>query len=189
MVPEPYPTATDSRPRSPGATAASAAAGPSRRRHRTCGASTPGVHWRRTNPAAATEGRCRSRPKSRGTPCSHRRPGHRPLTTLREKLVKIGAKVISHVWYVTFQLAEVAMPRSLFHQIRSLMDDLRRRPFRRRRRNRQQVKTTAGVCLNGGELGQMAFSTRADHQNQAIGWLLKGCSSLDGGTMVRFPRF
>ena len=38
------------------------------------------------------------------------------LTTLREKLVKIGAKVVSHGRYVTFQLAEVAVPRSLFQK-------------------------------------------------------------------------
>ena len=50
------------------------------------------------------------------------------LTTLREKLVKIGAKVVSHGRYVTFQLAEVAVPRSLFQKILSLIDDLRRRP-------------------------------------------------------------
>jgi hypothetical protein len=31
------------------------------------------------------------------------------LTALREKLVKIGAKVVSHGRYVTFQLAEVAV--------------------------------------------------------------------------------
>ncbi len=36
-----------------------------------------------------------------------------PLTTLREKLVKIGAEVVSHGRYVTFQLAEVAVPRDL----------------------------------------------------------------------------
>jgi hypothetical protein len=39
------------------------------------------------------------------------------LTTLREKLVKIGAKVTRHSKYVTFQLAEVAMPRQLFAAI------------------------------------------------------------------------
>ena len=50
------------------------------------------------------------------------------LTTLREKLVKIGAKVVSHGRYVTFQLAEVAVPRSLSQKILSLIDDLRRRP-------------------------------------------------------------
>jgi hypothetical protein len=33
------------------------------------------------------------------------------LTSLREKLIKIGAKVVSHGRYVTFQLAEVAVPR------------------------------------------------------------------------------
>ncbi len=36
---------------------------------------------------------------------------------------------------------------------------------------------------------QMAFQTRTDLQNQAIGWLRKGCRSLGGGTVVRFPRF
>src|SRR5262252_8578005 len=32
------------------------------------------------------------------------------LTSLREKLIKIGARVVSHGRYVTFQLAEVAVP-------------------------------------------------------------------------------
>ena len=36
------------------------------------------------------------------------------LTTLREKLIKIGAKVVSHSKYVIFQLAEVAAPHKLF---------------------------------------------------------------------------
>ena len=39
------------------------------------------------------------------------------LTTLREKLIKIGAKVTRHSKYVTFQLAEVAVPRKLFAAI------------------------------------------------------------------------
>jgi len=39
------------------------------------------------------------------------------LTTLREKLVKIGAKVTRHSKYVTFQLAEVVVPRQLFAAI------------------------------------------------------------------------
>ena len=53
---------------------------------------------------------------------------HWSLTTLREKLVKIGAKVVRHGRYVTFQLAEVAVPRSLFRKILSMIGDLRRRP-------------------------------------------------------------
>jgi hypothetical protein len=52
---------------------------------------------------------------------------HWSLTTLREKLIKIGAKVVRHGRYVTFQLAEVAVPRRLFRKILSLIDDLRRR--------------------------------------------------------------
>ena len=35
------------------------------------------------------------------------------LTSLREKLIKIGAKVISHGRYVTFQMAEVAVSRQM----------------------------------------------------------------------------
>ena len=42
---------------------------------------------------------------------------HWSLTTLREKLVKIGAKVVAHSRYVTFQMAEVAIPRRLFETI------------------------------------------------------------------------
>ncbi len=53
---------------------------------------------------------------------------HWSLTTLREKLVKIGAKVVSHGRYVTFHLAEVAVPRELFRKILNLIDDLRPRP-------------------------------------------------------------
>jgi len=36
------------------------------------------------------------------------------LTSLREKLVKIGTKVVSHGRYVTFQIAEVAVSRQMF---------------------------------------------------------------------------
>ncbi len=53
---------------------------------------------------------------------------HWSLTTLREKLVKIGAKVVSHGRYVTFQLAEVAAARELLRKILSLIDDLRPGP-------------------------------------------------------------
>ena len=53
---------------------------------------------------------------------------HGSLTTLREKLVKVGANVVRHGRYVTFQLAEVAVPRDLFRKILRLIDDLRPRP-------------------------------------------------------------
>ena len=50
------------------------------------------------------------------------------LTSLREKLIKIGAKVVSHGRYVTFQMAEVAMPRQMFAEILSLIARLRAPP-------------------------------------------------------------
>lgn len=39
------------------------------------------------------------------------------LRTMRERLVKIGAKVVSHARYVTFQMAEVLVSKSLFYEI------------------------------------------------------------------------
>jgi DDE family transposase len=53
------------------------------------------------------------------------------LTTLREKVVKIGAKVIAHARYTVFQMAEVAVPRDLFRCILAMIDDLRPRQVAR----------------------------------------------------------
>ena len=39
---------------------------------------------------------------------------HCSLTTLREKLIKIAAKVVIHSRYAIFQMAEVAVPRESF---------------------------------------------------------------------------
>jgi Transposase DDE domain group 1 len=50
------------------------------------------------------------------------------LTSLREKLIKIGAKVVSHGRYVTFQMAEVAVPRQMFAEILALIARLRPPP-------------------------------------------------------------
>jgi hypothetical protein len=49
------------------------------------------------------------------------------LTTLREKLVKIGAKVVTHARYAVVQMAEVALPRHLFGCVLALIDNLRPR--------------------------------------------------------------
>ena len=50
------------------------------------------------------------------------------LTSLREKLIKIGAKVVSHGRYVTFQMAEVVVSRQMFADILSLIARLRATP-------------------------------------------------------------
>ena len=50
---------------------------------------------------------------------------HWSLTTLREKLIKIGAKVVTHARRVIFQMAEVAVPRELFQSILKAIDRLR----------------------------------------------------------------
>ncbi len=48
---------------------------------------------------------------------------HWSLTTLRDKLIKIGGKMVRHARYVTFQLAEVAIPRRLY---RAILERIRR---------------------------------------------------------------
>ena len=48
---------------------------------------------------------------------------HWSLTTLREKLIKIGAKVVTHSRYIIFQMAEVAVPKRLF---RAILERIRR---------------------------------------------------------------
>ena len=47
------------------------------------------------------------------------------LTSLREKVVKIGAKVVAHGRYLVFQMAEVAVPRELFRGILNRIARLR----------------------------------------------------------------
>ena len=47
------------------------------------------------------------------------------LTSLKEQLIKIGAKVVSHGRYVTFQMAEIAVSRHMFAEILSLIARLR----------------------------------------------------------------
>ena len=51
------------------------------------------------------------------------------LTSLREKLIKIGAKVVSHGRYIAFQMAKVAIPRRMFQEILRLIAELRPQPL------------------------------------------------------------
>ena len=51
------------------------------------------------------------------------------LTTLKEKLIKIGAKVVCHARYVAFQMAEVAVPKTLFAEILQMIGELRPLPI------------------------------------------------------------
>ena len=50
---------------------------------------------------------------------------HWTLTTLREKLIKIGAKVVRHSRQLLFQMAELAVPRELFRAILERIGRLR----------------------------------------------------------------
>jgi hypothetical protein len=48
--------------------------------------------------------------------------------SLKDKLIKIGAKVVSHGRFVIFQMAEVAIARQMFQEILRLIAELRPQP-------------------------------------------------------------
>jgi hypothetical protein len=50
------------------------------------------------------------------------------LKSQKEKLIKIGAKVVSHGRHIAFQMAEVSIPRDLFADILQLIVELRPPP-------------------------------------------------------------
>jgi len=47
------------------------------------------------------------------------------MTTLRDRLAKIGAKIVRHGRSTTFQMAKVMVSRGLFQQIRDAIAALR----------------------------------------------------------------
>jgi hypothetical protein len=53
---------------------------------------------------------------------------HWSMTTLRDRLVKIGAKIVRHGRSITFQVAEVMVPRDLFQKILDAIAALRPLP-------------------------------------------------------------
>ena len=54
---------------------------------------------------------------------------HWSLNTLRNKLIKIGAKVVQHGRYIAFRLAEIDVLRTLFAKILRLINWVRPAPL------------------------------------------------------------
>ncbi len=50
------------------------------------------------------------------------------LTSLREKLIKTGARLVRHARYAVFQFAEAALPRVVFAGVLRLINGLRDPP-------------------------------------------------------------
>ncbi len=50
------------------------------------------------------------------------------LTSVKEKLIKIGSKIVSHGRYVAYQMAEVVIPQNLFGDILRMIAELRPPP-------------------------------------------------------------
>ena len=104
------------------------------------------------------------------------------LRTLRDKLIKIGAKVVSHSRYVIFQMAEVAVPRILFREI---LDRIRQLRF-------LTISARPGWCVELLKIGLKEWrSTAAVCQNIGGKWVLGVCARLFGGfqhDMLEFSR-
>lgn len=49
------------------------------------------------------------------------------LTSLRDRMIKIGAKAIRHARYIILQLAKVAVPRSLWSEILTTISSIKAR--------------------------------------------------------------
>ena len=86
------------------------------------------------------------------------------LTSLKEKLIKNGAKVVSHGRYLVFQMAEVAIPRQMFQEILRLIGELRPQPPPRASMRRPcscvHHQTTGGVRPNARENDQISLLNR-----------------------------
>jgi hypothetical protein len=82
------------------------------------------------------------------------------LTSLRERVIKIGARVTSHGCYVTFQIAEIAVPRQMFVDILSLIARLRAPLCASMREQRDQMRqaATAKVCLDLAKSGRFTVA-------------------------------
>jgi hypothetical protein len=76
------------------------------------------------------------------------------LTSLREKVIKIGAEFVSHGRCVTFQMAEVAVPRQIFADILALIARSRVPPAPARSRGTMRQAAMEEVCLGAGKAGR-----------------------------------
>jgi hypothetical protein len=97
------------------------------------------------------------------------------LTTLREKLVKIGARIVRHGRYAIFQLAEVAVPRALFAAILRRIDRLRGPPV--------PVTRPEGNELMAGAQGQ-AMRPALPRRAEATSW---ACGTASGWSRSARP--
>ena len=85
------------------------------------------------------------------------------LTSLKDKLIKIGANVVSHGRYVIFQMAEVAIARQMFQEILRLIGATAAATTSasvRRSMSCIQEQPTEGVRPNASENGRIRSSTK-----------------------------
>ena len=85
------------------------------------------------------------------------------MTTLRETLIKIGAEVVRHAKAVTFQLAEVAVPRALFAAILGGSVGCERRRARDERSPR-----AGGSDVEPRRTGMVRREVRGDVEDRAV---------------------
>jgi hypothetical protein len=85
------------------------------------------------------------------------------LTSLKEKLIKIGAKVVRHGRYVIFQMAEVAIPRQMFQEILRLIAELRPHP------PPAPARGVRWLCIQELQMGGVRPNARENGRNSPSG--------------------
>ncbi len=117
------------------------------------------------------------------------------LTSLREKLIKIGAKVVSHGRYVSFQLAEVAVSRQMSGNLvadRPIAGTARasmRSAGARCDKRRQQrcASTQAKQRVSAPQRSQLIGSTLAAHAERDLPLPAPGEGAILGPTTTPNP--
>jgi hypothetical protein len=110
------------------------------------------------------------------------------MSTLRERLIKIDAKVVRHGRYITFQLAEVSVPRNLFGKSCGGSKNCDQVPLHRgpRKSTARQKKAMGEVRLDDEKLGRMGFRTRPNRNRRAIRRLSRNAVSLAACSKYNF---
>ena len=83
----------------------------------------PYRHWRAGAAVPQQADACSGAQHSRSAPTAD--VALKIITPVKARLIKIGAKVVTHGRYVAFQMAEVAIPRDLFADILRMIAELR----------------------------------------------------------------
>jgi hypothetical protein len=96
------------------------------------------------------------------------------LTSLRERLIKTGARLVRHSRYAIFQMADAALPRQVFAGIFELINGLRGPPAATSPASSATTPEPRGASLAAGRVRPKSRGTRPQPPWQRRGAALRG---------------